>query len=97
LSLNSSGPNGKIQSLSYPLDARAFKALVDRGSDILKNFAVVASYAGLDLYKALVAEMECLEEIPHSPLHARHEGVLGRLALKPEPAGKVRVFAIVDG
>lgn len=97
LSLNSSGPNGKVQSLSYPHDALAFKQLVARGSDILKNFSIVASYTGKDLYKALVAEMESKEEIPYSPIHARHEGVLGRLALKPEPAGKMRVFAIVDG
>jgi hypothetical protein len=96
--LTSAGPNASSQVSGYPLDALAF-----RDNPIMlaryKSFAKKTNH--VDLFEKLRDEIKALSNektletvsklIKPGPLK------LGKLALKYEAAGKVRVFAIVDG
>lgn len=86
LSLSTAGPNNKVSILSAPLDAIAL-----RGSDILKDLHYLSSYFKTGVYDLLEEEIKVLETIK-----GRGTELLGKLSIKEEPAGKRRVFAIVD-
>jgi hypothetical protein len=86
LSLTTTGPNNRISLLSAPLDAIAL-----RGSDILKDLQVISDYFKTGIYQILEQELKYLETFK-----ASGSELLSKLSIKEEPAGKRRVFAIVD-
>jgi len=83
------GPNARKSFLGLPLDALA----LSRNPRILTALGVLAEYfGGLDLYSVLKAEITHV-----STLHCVKDPILGKLSFLKEPAGKVRVVAILDG
>lgn len=86
LSLSTAGPNNKVSILSASLDAIAL-----RNSDILDHLHYLSSYFKIGVYSLLEQELKVLETIK-----GRGTELLGKLSIKEEPAGKRRVFAIVD-
>lgn len=91
LTLRTAGPNGKPSILHAPLDAFAFKALPQMGH-LLHAIQVLSKSFKSDIYDILLKEMDIVSrwQVSKSKL------ILSKLSLKPEPAGKVRVFAILD-
>nr|UTQ48829.1 RNA-dependent RNA polymerase [Monilinia fructicola mitovirus 12] len=92
LTLTTAGPNSKNQLVGYPIDAKAF----NENPTILghfKSFALLTNCR--DLWNKLQSEIETpIKEA--MPQWSKTPLKLGKLSLKHEPAGKVRVFAIVD-
>lgn len=87
LSLTTAGPNNSISLLSAPLDAIALK-----GTDVANGLKVLSSYFKLGTYPLLEKEWEVLSDVACK----KGTELLGKLSIKEEPAGKRRVFAIVD-
>lgn len=106
LILNSAGPNKKPASLGAIHDALAFVM----HPSVLDSLRVVCNYTGISLYRDLQSEISKLSQmplfgsffhqvankLPLTSLCAIGNIELGRLAMKFEAAGKVRVFAITD-
>lgn len=86
LSLTTAGPNNRISLMSAPLDALALRA-----SNILGDLKVLSDFFSIGVYPLLERELEVLSDIP-----TKGTELLSKLSVKEEPAGKRRVFAIVD-
>nr|QHJ68502.1 RNA-dependent RNA polymerase [Botrytis cinerea mitovirus 6] len=92
LTLTTAGPNSKNQLVGYPIDALAFK----ENPTVLGHFKKLSLLTNCrDLWNKLDAEMQCTIKSA-MPQWSKGPLKLGKLSLKHEPAGKVRVFAIVD-
>lgn len=83
----SAGPNYKRAVLGAPLDALA----LSQTPEVLKAFRLLSDSFGSSLSEQLDEELEVVSrwDVPGS-------FILGKLSKKLEPAGKIRVFAIVD-
>jgi len=93
LTLTTAGPNHKNQLLGYPIDAYAFS----KNPSLLNTFRMFAMQTQCkDLYDQLMADISVANESNHFSDVPDCQLKLGKLALKLEAAGKVRVFAIVD-
>lgn len=96
LPITSSGPNTKLSLWGYLEDAKAFS----ENPKLLEAFGNVSKILGKDIYKTLLSDIKMIKDLNYeTPIELLKEGprTLGRLAMKMEPAGKVRIFAIVDG
>jgi len=104
LGLMTSGPNASKSILSTPFDAYAWSL---QPVNHLKDFLIATGQKVLlDLYDSSLdafrkgRDLRTKIRLSDSAILRRavtETPVLGRLSLKQEPAGKVRVFAIVDG
>lgn len=84
----SAGPSYKVAILGAPLDALS---LLNGPAEVLKAFHVLSDSFGSSLSSLLEEEIKVVSRWNVScPL------LLGKLSKKMEPAGKIRVFAIVD-
>lgn len=107
LRLTTAGPNHKLQFAGYPLDALAFR----ENPVLLKWFKVFAMNTHhKDLWECLQDDINAWTDTPKAlgkpsamellkSINDRLEYSslrLGKLSLKKEAAGKVRVFAMVD-
>jgi len=72
--------------MSAPLDAIALRA-----SNILGDLKVLSDFFSIGVYPLLEKELKVLSDIP-----TKGTELLSKLSVKEEPAGKRRVFAIVD-
>jgi len=86
LTLTTAGPNNRISVLSAPIDAIAL-----RGSDILNDLKVLSDFFKIGVHNLLMKELDILSDIK-----CKGTELLSKLSIKEEPAGKRRVFAIVD-
>jgi hypothetical protein len=86
LILKTAGPNFRTSILGAPIDA-----LGHLHGGLLNPFKHIDHYFGGSLWELLKREMNIVKDM--EPLMAPR---LGKLSLKNEPAGKIRVFAIVD-
>jgi len=83
------GPNAKKAFLSLPFDALA---LSGKGR-ILSSLRILAEYfGGIHIYESLKEEIKLV-----LTLYCDKELKLAKLSFLKEPAGKVRVVAIIDG
>jgi len=86
--LKTAGPNFKKSILGAPLDAYAWH----NASEVLRSsFKTLSLYFNSSLAEKLDEEIEIVKDL--CPVKVP---ILGKLSLKAEAAGKVRVFAIVD-
>jgi hypothetical protein len=93
LMLFSAGPNHNPSALGLPLDAMAYI----QNPSTLEAFERLANRInGAFLLSQLKEEMETVRPFAMDPKKAERLS-LGKLSFKEEAAGKVRVFAIVDG
>lgn len=93
LMLFSAGPNHNPSALGLPLDAKAYIL----NPQIFEAFERLANRInGAFLLSQLKEEMDAVRPFPLDPKKAERLS-LGKLSFKEEAAGKVRVFAIVDG
>lgn len=90
LPLRTAGPNGKPSIMSAPLDAKALTA--SNASPLLYSMQLIASYFESGIYRILSKEMSVVSDWTLTKSDLK----IGKLAFKPEPAGKVRVFAMLD-
>jgi hypothetical protein len=83
------GPNDKKAFMSLPYDALALagKARILLGLKVLADY-----FGGAHIYESLKAEIKLV-----STLYCDRELKLAKLSFLKEPAGKVRVVAILDG
>nr|WBU98342.1 RNA-dependent RNA polymerase [Rhizophagus clarus mitovirus 4] len=97
------GPNGPCGLLAGPIDAYAW-SVVPEGKDHLRRWCLhIGDSRTLQLRDSCLAllDEETLSDMRYNA-YGDHRGAvhlrtdLGRLGLIPEPAGKVRVVAIVD-
>lgn len=86
--LKTAGPNHKKSILGAPLDALAW---LNAPEELRSSFKTLAHYFNSPLAEMLEEEGKVASQF--TPVKAP---ILGKLSLKAEPAGKVRVFAIVD-
>jgi hypothetical protein len=105
LSLRTAGPNHPISSLSAPFDAYAWS--VSKSNTLIRFLTETKQTRLIELYQECLSTF-LSEDGKGSRLALRQSAssrvrasvtespLLGRLSLKYEPAGKVRVFAIVD-
>lgn len=92
--LTTSGPNSRLQLVAYPIDAIAL-----RDANLLDTFRSLAmKLNAIDLWHKLEKELSTPLKglMPQWRVDDTLRTSVGRLALKLEPAGKVRVFAMVD-
>lgn len=89
LMLRSAGPNRNPSAIGLPLDAYAFY----RNPNLLEVFTRLAERLNAhDLLASLLKEIDLVKHwFPFK------EPILGKLSFINEPAGKVRVVAILDG
>ncbi|WAK72409.1 MAG: RNA-dependent RNA polymerase [Bremia lactucae associated mitovirus 1] len=102
LNLTTAGPNHKCQLLGFPLDALAFT----RNPKLLKAFNTLCVFTKhQDIMIKLNQEITAWADLRNDSIKSLlkrwiidsgDQLKLGKLSLKQEPAGKVRVFAIVD-
>lgn len=86
---SNAGPNHKKAFLSLVYDAYA---LSNHGRILLSLRTLADYFAGLHIYEVLKDEITKVK-----PLYCDKECLLGKLSFLKEPAGKVRVVAILDG
>jgi hypothetical protein len=86
---SNAGPNAKKAFLSLPLDALA---LSYKPRIVLALKTLADNFGGKDIFATLKDEISLV-----SSLYTNKEAKLGKLSFLKEPAGKVRVVAIVDG
>lgn len=91
--LTTAGPNSSLQLVGYPIDAIALSR-----AGLIPAFNSLANALNA---KSLIQKLEAeLQQNVTEPMEQWNRDVLrtcvGKLSLKLEPAGKVRVFAIVD-
>jgi len=85
----SAGPNARKAFMGLPFDALA----LSRSPRILSSLGVLAEYFGGSLlYTVLKAEILVVNN-----LFTSRDPILAKLSFLKEPAGKVRVVAIIDG
>jgi len=93
LMLYSAGPNNNPSALGLPLDAKAFSL----NYDVYHSFERLAkAINGSFLLDLLNKEIAAVTSFDLDPKKLERLS-LGKLSFKEEAAGKVRVFAIVDG
>lgn len=93
LMLFSAGPNHNPSALGLPIDAKAFSL----NAPILDAFERLAlAINGSEILSLLKKEIDVVSSFDLDPQKAERLS-LGKLSFKEEAAGKVRVFAIVDG
>lgn len=93
LMLFSAGPNHNPSALGLPLDAKAYIL----NPQIFEAYERLANRInGTFLLSQLKEEMDAVRSFDLDPKKAERLS-LGKLSFKEEAAGKVRVFAIVDG
>jgi len=90
LPLRTAGPNGKPSIMSAPLDAKALTAT--NASNLLYSLQSLSLYFDSGLHRLLNKEINLVKSWPLTKTDLK----IGKLAFKPEPAGKVRVFAMLD-
>lgn len=96
------GPNDPQALVGAVFDCLAWS--VSKKTYLLEYLKLTNSTVVLNAYNSVMEEAETLSRIFGSPVEAyralrrlrRDSLSLGKLALKEEPAGKLRVFAIVD-
>nr|UPW42190.1 MAG: putative RNA dependent RNA polymerase [Henan forest mitovirus 8] len=88
LALKTAGPNHSTSVLGAPLDAYSY---AHENAHLLEPLKVLAQFFKSDIYDILLEEIEWVKDL--TPLKPTK---LGKLSLKPEAAGKIRVFAIAD-
>jgi len=86
---SNAGPNHRKAFLSLPLDA---KALAGKARLLLALRILAENFGGQHIYECLKGEIRLI-----STLYCNKEPILGKLSFLKEPAGKVRVVAILDG
>jgi len=86
---SNAGPNHRKAFLSLPLDA---KALAGKARLLLALRILSENFRGEHVYECLKEEIRLI-----STLYCNKEPILGKLSFLKEPAGKVRVVAILDG
>jgi len=86
---SNAGPNHKKAFLSLVYDA---KALSTHGRILLALRTLSDYFQGSSVYDVLKEEISKV-----APLYSDKELILGKLSFLKEPAGKVRVVAILDG
>jgi hypothetical protein len=89
LNLKTAGPNSKVSILGATADSFALSK--PENSSIRNSFNILSRYFDSDLHHRLNDEI-----LFSSDLEPSKDFILGKLARKLEPAGKVRIFAIVD-
>jgi hypothetical protein len=87
LILKSAGPNYRTSILGAPLDAKAFSGQ----PDLLNSLNIISDYFKSSIGELLRMEIDAVSELEFTKVLK-----LGKLAIKEEAAGKVRVFAITD-
>jgi hypothetical protein len=87
LILKSAGPNHRISILGASVDAYAFS----KHPDLMQALITVSNY-----FNSFIAEMLEEEIKVATRVLEPSNGILGKLAIKEEAAGKLRVFAIAD-
>jgi hypothetical protein len=88
LLLKSAGPNYKVSILGAPSDAYAFS----RDQSLYDSYMFISDYFNSSLGSLLTHEIQVVKD-----LHIQKLDVpLGKLSIKEEAAGKLRVFAITD-
>jgi hypothetical protein len=87
LILKSAGPNHSTSILGAAIDSLCFKA----NPELAQALITISDY-----FKSDIAEMLMLEMNVAARVLDPCEGILGRLAIKEEAAGKLRVFAMAD-
>jgi len=90
LPLRTAGPNGRPSILWATHDAFCLKAI--GSSRLLTALQDVSLYFGSDIFRLWMKEASLAQDWKVKSQVVK----LGKLALKLEPAGKVRVFAILD-
>lgn len=98
-----SGPNIPLAAKGGILDAYAFMNFYP---ELLKDLELICQTTGKELYSLLMKDIDYIPNWIDKLSKAGQQGkdlldnlpelVLGRLAKKIEPAGKVRIFAITD-
>jgi len=96
--LRSAGPNNKISILGAPMDAEAWLLAP---KELMDAFVILSKAFGSSLAEKLQEEMNVVKGLHicksmSSLGTSQYTPILGKLSLKTEAAGKVRVFAIVD-
>lgn len=92
--LRTAGPNFKISILGAPMDAWAF--VYASPPELLSSLKTIATYFKSNLAEMLELEAELVNGVEFHKPGGQYCPILGKLSLKKEAAGKVRVFAIVD-
>lgn len=94
LILNSAGPNVGNANRGFLTDARALSC----HPKLLNSLRIVCSYTGNRLMDTLAKDLEGVNLYQDHPAFPKgpESFLLGRLCEKLEPAGKIRVFAIID-
>jgi hypothetical protein len=87
LILKSAGPNHRISILGASVDAYAFS----KHPDLMQALTTVSNY-----FNSFIAEMLEEEIKVATRVLEPSNGILGKLAIKEEAAGKLRVFAMAD-
>jgi len=96
--LRSAGPNNKVSILGAPMDALAW---LDAPKELLNAYEIISNNFGSKLAEMLHEEMNIVKDLivckkVDTLGNSNYTPILGKLSLKMEAAGKVRVFAIVD-
>jgi len=98
LPMRSAGPNSKISMLGAPYDAYY---LATKAPALIEALATVNQYFHSGISYILDKEIEYLSSLSEIMDLAKEKALfgnvrIGKLSLKEEPAGKIRVFAIGD-
>jgi hypothetical protein len=91
LVLTSAGPNYGTSCLGASLDAKAFS----ENPNLLNSYIKLGNLLGSKLPELLLKEISIVKSTKSKIVESK-ELILGKLSIKEEAAGKVRVFAIVD-
>jgi len=96
LPTKTAGPNSKRSFLGTPLDAIF---IATKAPQLLRRFQVLSEFFVNDIYSLLIKEIDFVSSFANLEIIEKVRGRelrIGKLSKKFEPAGKVRVFAIVD-
>lgn len=99
LPMRTAGPNNKISMLAAPLDAMV---MAIKNPGLRQNLSTINSYFGAQISKILDREIDFISLLPTELIRSKEVAVyqdklsIGKLSLKEEAAGKIRVFAIGD-
>jgi hypothetical protein len=94
LPIRTAGPNSKISFLGAPLDAYHIAV---KCPNLVGYFATIAKFFDSEIFWVLEREIRFIKDLISSGWKAPpKETRIGKLSLKEEAAGKIRVFAIAD-
>jgi len=93
LPLRTAGPNSKVSFLGAPLDAYIMHK---KFSHLLENIRTLCAFSESNIYQILLKEYETVKGFIDEEESFGKGLRMGKLSLKEEAAGKIRVFAIAD-